>query len=253
MPRSCLLVLLALPALAGRAAAQGFEGTITMTFSSAVGARQASEGSMKTATRGDRTVTTLMLASGPGVPQGGEVRTIADRKAKTLTTLTRMPPGVKMPPSMTGGVDVKGFVNVDTLSSMFDRRAGLDTHPDIRKLGTSQTIAGMRCDDYEIKEQNTTPVHACITTALGAFAFPLSGRGLMGGPGSATPGWAKAFGDKPGFPLKVWGSDGKLEMQVTAIDKTPVADSAFAIPQGYVAMPEIGRSGREALSRPRPE
>jgi len=105
----------------------------------------------------------------------------------------------------------------------------------------SGTIAGMSCDDYEIKEEKAALMRACITTALGEFAFPISGRGMMGGRGSATPGWGRAFGDKPGFPLKVWSSDGKIAMQVTAIDKSPVPESAFAIPEGYVTMP--GRGG----------
>jgi hypothetical protein len=59
-----------------------------------------------------------------------------------------MPPGMKMPPSMTGGVDAKGFVMVTPLSSMPDvGQTKLDTLPDIRQLGTSQSIAGTRCDD----------------------------------------------------------------------------------------------------------
>jgi hypothetical protein len=116
----------------------------------------------------------------------------------------------------------------------------LDAKSDIRRLGTSDTIAGVSCDDYEIKEEKSTPMRACITTALGAFAFPISGRGMMGGRGSASPGWARAFDGKPGFPLKVWSSDGSVALQVTEIDKTPVEDSAFVIPEGYVTMPKRG-------------
>ena len=99
----------------------------------------------------------------------------------------------------------------------------------------------MSCDDYEIKEEKAALMRACITTELGEFAFPISGRGMMGGRGSATPGWARAFDGKPGFPLKVWSSDGSVALQVTEIDKTPVADSEFAIPEGYVTM--RGRGG----------
>jgi hypothetical protein len=236
-----LLLLLAFPLVAVRAAGQGFEGTVTMTvFSTFRG--KTSEMSIKTATKGDRTVTALVMGPDAGANAGLELRTIADRKANTLTTLTPMPGGMTLPPAMTGGVDAKGFKKVEPLSDQSDLGGmSLNAKPDIRKLGTSQTIAGMSCDDYEIKEEKAALMHACITTALGEFAFPISGRGMMGGRGSASPGWARAFGDKPGFPLKVWSSDGSVALQVTEIDKTPVADSAFAIPEGYVTMP--GRGG----------
>ena len=238
MNRSSLLILLALPMLAGRAAAQGFEGTITMSLATIVADRPM-DASIKTATRGDRTVTTLVMGATAGPMAGTELKTITDRKAKTLTTMTAMPPG--MPPSMTGGGNTKGFVKVEPLSNTANMGGmGTDTHPVIRKLGTSQTIAGLRCDDYEITEQKATPIRACVTTALGAFVFPMSGRGAMGGPGASSQGWDAGFGDKPGFPLKVWGGDGKVTLQVTAIDKTPVSESAFAIPEGYVTKPGRG-------------
>jgi hypothetical protein len=240
MRRSFFLLVLALPAVAGRAAAQGFEGTVTMSVTTMFGGGSV-DGSIKTATKGDRTVTTLLLGAGAGPLEGGVTRNIIDRKANTLTSLTPLPPGISLP-AIPGGADAKGLFMVTPLSSMSGMGGmNLDSRPDIRKLGTSQTIAGMSCDDYEIKEEKAARMHACITTALGAFAFPISGSGMMGGRGSASPGWAKAFGDKAGFPLKVWSDDGKIALQVTAIDKTPVADSAFAIPKGYVAMPGRGR------------
>jgi hypothetical protein len=67
---------------------------------------------------------------------------------------------------------------------------------------------------------------------------------MMGGGGSTTPGWTQAFGDKPRFPFKVWSSDGKIALQVTAIDKSPVADNVFAIPEGFVAIPGGGSAAR---------
>jgi hypothetical protein len=240
MPRSTFLLLLALPVLAGRAAAQGFEGTVTLTVATSHAGRSTG-GTMKTATRGDRTVISMMEGSTAAEMAESEVRTIIDRKANTLTTLTPMPSGISMPPAMTGGVNARGFVMVTPLSSMFGIGDGkLDTLPDIRKLGTSQTIAGVRCDDYEIREQRAAPMHACMTTALGPFPYPLSGRGLMGGGGPTSSAWAKALGDKPGFPLKLRSDDGSITLDVTAIDRTPVPNSAFAVPAGYVTMPRRG-------------
>jgi hypothetical protein len=240
MTRSFFLFLIAIPAIAGRAAAQGFEGTITMNATTMFGGRS-TDGSIKTATKGDRTVTTLLLAEHVGPLAGGVARNVIDRKANTLTTLTPMPPFISLP-RVSGGAHAKGLVMVTPLSALADiGGTGSDAKPDIRKLGTSERIAGMSCEDYEIKEDKSTPMRACITTALGAFAFPISGSGLGGGRGSAPPGWVRAFGEKAGFPLKVWSADGKIALEVTGIGKSPVADSQFAIPEGYVAMPGRGR------------
>lgn len=38
------------------------------------------------------------------------------------------------------------------------------------------------------------------------------------------------------FPLKVWSPEGKMAMEVTAIDKGSVPESMFTIPDGYVDM-----------------
>jgi hypothetical protein len=246
LPRSSLLLLLAIPPLAAeRAAAQGFEGTVTMTITSTTAASQSNDITMKMATRGDRSVTTITMGSSAGIMAGMEVRTIIDRNANTVTTLTPLPPGMPMPSSMTGGVNAKGFKMVTPFSGMgvTGGRAS-DVKPEIRSLGTSETIVGLSCEDFEITMAGSTPYRACITRALGTFTYPMSGRGMTGGRGggaSSSPEWARAFGDKPAFPLKVWHTDGKVALQVTAIDKSPVAESAFEIPEGFVTMP--GRGG----------
>src|ERR1017187_2226039 len=92
---STFLLLLAFPMIAGHVAAQGFEGTITMTVVTTFGG--GASGSITTASRGDRTVTTLrLLGTGAGSLAGGVLRTIIDRGANTLTTLTPMPSGIPM-------------------------------------------------------------------------------------------------------------------------------------------------------------
>ena len=82
----------------------------------------------------------------------------------------------------------------------------------------------------------------CVTTALGRFNLPQmdGGMGRRGG-GAAPPAWSQAFGNKPVFPLKVWSSDGKLAMEVVAIDKGSVPASMFEIPEGYVDMASMFR------------
>lgn len=241
MPRSSLLLLLALPSLAGRAAAQGFEGTITMTIASSARG-QANDITVRTSSKGDRSLSTMTMASNAGPMAGMEIRSIADRAANTMTILTPFPAGMQLPPAMTGGVNARGFKVVVPLSGLGAAAGGAsDARPVVRKLGTTETIAGMSCDDYEVTGAGATPFRACITTALGTFTFPMSGQGMGRGGPSASPEWARAFGDKPGFPLKVWSADGKVALQVTAIERNPVPESAFEIPEGFVTMP--GRGG----------
>ena len=104
----------------------------------------------------------------------------------------------------------------------------------------------MSCDDYQITDENGKSVKACITSSLGRFMLPdmSGGMGRRGG-GGGQPAWAKAFGDRPAFPLKVVSDDGSTSMEVTSVDRAPVAASLFEIPDGYVDMSAMmrGRSG----------
>ena len=95
-----------------------------------------------------------------------------------------------------------------------------------KKLGTSQTIAGLKCDDYEASADGQT-TKICFAPNVGMFAYPNLGGGMNGrGRGAAAPGWAKGLPTAPGFPLKAWSADGKVSMEVTAIDRTAVPLSA---------------------------
>jgi len=108
---------------------------------------------------------------------------------------------------------------------------------EVKKLGTTEKIAGYDCDDYEITSSKGDPMRACIAQSLGHFLFP-----SMGGAGS--PSWTKAFGTKPGFPLKVWSESGGVAMEVTSIERGSVSADMFAIPEGYMDMGAMmGRRG----------
>jgi hypothetical protein len=118
----------------------------------------------------------------------------------------------------------------------------------VKKLGTSETVVGLSCDDYEATSDKGEVTRLCMTSALGRFMYPQTSGGIggrRGGGGSAAPSWSTAFGDKPMFPLKVVTSDGKMAMEVTAIDKSPVSASVFEIPDGYVDLSAMmGGMGR---------
>jgi hypothetical protein len=223
-------------AAAGPLTAQQFEGTVHMKMS---GNAQNPEGmAMRTAIKGDQQVTIITLPANAGPMAGQEVRAIMDPKSQTVTTLVPMPAGMG---AMAGMPDAKGMKMVLDLSKA---SANAGSKADIKKLGTSQKIAGMSCDDYQITDENGKSVKACITASLGRFMLPDMSGGMGRRGGGGQPAWAKAFGDRPAFPLKVWSEDGSTNLEVTSVDRTPVAASLFEIPAGYVDMSAMrGRSG----------
>ncbi|MGE5730595.1 MAG: DUF4412 domain-containing protein [Gemmatimonas sp.] len=240
MRRIVALVLVSLMP-AAPAAAQ-FEGTVHMKMSGSGSA--AAEGmTMRIAIKGDRQATIMAMPPSAGPMAGMEMRSIIDGKANTMTTLMPMPPGM---PAMPGMADAKGFKTVTDLSKV-SVGAQSDAKVEIKKLGTTQKIAGFDCDDYEITSGTGSITRSCITQSLGRFILPEAGGGMGMGRrgGSAPPPWAKAFGDRAAFPLKVWTTDGKIAMEVTSVEKGPVPESLFEIPDGYMDMGAMmrGRGG----------
>lgn len=234
-----MLVSLLLPlAASAPLAAQQFEGTVNMKLA---GATSNPEGvTLRIAIKGDQQATMMSLPATAGPMAGMEVRSILDAKAQMMTTLIPMPPGMG---AMAGMPDAKGMKMVTDLSKVTG--PATSSKADIKKLGSTQKIAGLSCDDYEITDENGKSVKACITASLGRFRMPdmSGGMGRRGG-GSSAPSWSKAFGDRPAFPLKVVSEDGKMDLEVTSVDRAPVPASVFEIPEGYVDMSAMrGRSG----------
>jgi Domain of unknown function (DUF4412) len=237
-----MLASLLLPlAAAVPLAAQQFEGTVHMKMT---GNGPAAEGMMmRVAIKGDQQVTIMTLPATAGPMAGQEVRAIMGPKAQTVTTLMPMPPGMG---AMAGMPDAKGMKMIVDLSKM--RNDASTSKADIKKLGTTQKIAGLSCDDYQITDDNGKSAKACITSSLGRFMLPDMSGGMGrrgGGGGGGQPAWAKAFGDRPAFPLKVVSDDGGTSMEVMSVDRSPVPASLFEIPDGYVDMSAMmrGRSG----------
>lgn len=213
--------------------AQSFEGTIAMRISAPEGAME-----LKYLIKGDHIAMTLTAPASAGPIAGAEIRMITDPVAKTMTMLMPLPPGMGgggfLPP------DTKGMKTVTPLDSTPHGAGAVEGKriaPDIKKLGTSQTIAGMKCDDFEVTENGATTM-MCLATGVGHFSYPSLGGGGMGGRGrggaAPSPAWSRALGGHPGFPLKVWTADGKVAMEVTSIHRGTVPGSTFEIPAGYV-------------------
>ena len=135
MRRMLASVLLPLAA-AAPLAAQQFEGTVNMKMT---GSGPNADGmTMRIAIKGDQQVTLITLPPTAGPMAGQEMRAIMDPKTQTVTTLMPMPPGLG---AMAGMPDAKGMKLIVDLSK--SRADAANSKAEIKKLGSSQKIAGM--------------------------------------------------------------------------------------------------------------
>lgn len=221
-------------ALALPLGAQGFEGTMTMRIAAPDGTQMEA----RTMVKGSQMAMALTAPASAGPMAGAEIRMIVDRSAKTATMLMPIPAGMGgggfLPP------DAKGIKIVNPIDGG-EAASGAAAAPAVeyKKLGTSQTIAGLKCDDYEFTSDGQT-IRSCLAANVGMFYYPSLGGGMMGGRGgrgaAGAPAWSKGVGQAPGFPLKVWSTDNKVSMEVTAIDRAAVPASTFEVPAGYIDM-----------------
>jgi len=222
--RRFALLTVSLATIAGQMPAQAFEGTVTMDLT--IG----NDGPMnaKVMMKGDKSVTVMTLGANAGPMSGKEMRMITDRGTGKMTML--------IPMEMMGSKGMKMVMDLDKAAG--DNGAKVE----VKALGTSQTIAGYKCEDYDVLDKGKATTKVCVTHDLGMFVFP--GGGPMAGRRSdGPPPWARAFG-KDAFPLKVSDSDGKPVMVVTGVHKGSVPADAFVIPEGYMDMQGMGGRGR---------
>ena len=234
-----MLVLIQLTAAAPLAAQ--FEGTISMKVSG-VGNQNMGDITMKMMVKGNQQATLVTLPASAGPMGGVEMRMVYDPSTMTATSLMPIPAMLAQSPMF---ANAKGIKMVTDLSKATANPNTSDVTVDVKELGTTEKIAGIDCEDYEIKPSNADPMRACIAQSMGHFLFPSMGGG-MGRAGAASPAWTKAFGTKDGFPMKVWSpAGGGVAMEVTSIDKGTVSPDMFSIPEGYVDMASMmgGRHG----------
>jgi hypothetical protein len=222
MMRRFALLTVSLAMIAGQMPAQAFEGTVTADLT------MGKDGPMnvKVMIKGDKSVTVMTLGATAGPMSGKEMRMITDRSTGKMTML--------LPMEMMGNKGMKMVMDLDKATG--DKDAKIE----VKALGTSQTIAGHKCDDYDVFDKGKATTRVCVTHELGRFIFP--GGGPMGR-GDGPPAWARAFG-KDAFPLKVSDSDGKPVMTVTGVHKGSVPADAFVIPDGYADMSGMAGRGR---------
>ena len=202
-----------LAVLASPMAAQ-FEGTIVMNLPS--GGKQASD--MTYYVKNGQLAATVLATNGP--MSGQIVRMIFDIPGQKMAML--------MPMAMGNAKGVKMDIDLKVAG-------GKDVTREIKPLGSSETIAGYKCDDFQMVEDGKNTLKLCISGEFGPFAT-MSGAGR----GARSPDWATVFGNRPMFPLKVIGTDGKVMMEATAVHRTPVQAEMFAVPDGYMDMGSMG-------------
>ena len=162
--------------------------------------------------KGDKVAAKIFMPQGMGQYSGKEGRIIIDGSAMTVTML--------MPMEMGG---MKGIKQVTDLKAI----AAKQNPVVVTEVGTSETIAGYKCDNIQVVDgKNKTVI--CMTSHLGHFAI----QGQMGGRG----GWTSVFVSHPGFPLRVTEPDGNVSFEVTEVKPGPVSAEMFVIPDGYMDM-----------------
>lgn len=109
--------------------------------------------------------------------------------------------------------------------------AAQQTPPKITKSGHSDTVAGYKCEDYDVETSDGRKARVCVSEAAAGWLDVFS---------NSTPGsmfWAKGFLDGQKFPLRMIafeadGSEGS-RMEVTKLEKKPLSDALFVVPPGY--------------------
>ena len=217
MPKAALLLV---PLLATSVAAQGFEGTVTMHMDNQ--GRGAADVTVHV--KGELAAYAIVLPSGPTA--GMTMRMIMNGPANRITMLLPAAPGMPLP---AGAKGIKMVTDLSDLPGNDGREADMKVTP----LGTTQVIAGMSCRDFAVESQGQQ-MNMCVSEEMGQFRMP-----SLGGPGrqGAPPAWAKAFGDKPMFPLKVWSEKEGVAMEVTSVKRGTVPADAFdENAEGYTDM-----------------
>lgn len=122
-----------------------------------------------------------------------------------------------------------------------EARRQMDATPKISKLGTSETIAGVRCDNYRFAAEGQPEIEGCIATGMGWY---FGGAGQMPGRGRGGPSLPDLSAYRAEFkdgmmPLRIrHQQNGQWQtiMEATAVEKKSLDDKLFELPQGLRKM-----------------
>ncbi len=218
-----------LAGVSARAAANPFEGRVTLALSSAKEAAH----HLNYAIKGQRLRMDLE-------DKGKQMSTIMDLSARTVTMLMhedKMYMVMKMP-------------EPKDVAAKTGKEPGKDV--DIEDTGKTDKILGYLCHQFLVKDGKSV-TELWMAEGLGMFMGLGSGGNQMGGGpfggkkrSAASAQWEEAFKGKEGFPLRVITRDaaGKesFKMEATKIEKGGVTDADFTPPEDYqkFEMPNFG-------------
>ena len=98
----------------------------------------------------------------------------------------------------------------------------------VTRTGKMETVAGYKCEHVTVTDDDGQSVDACVSEALGGFRMPAASNPISP---QKEAGWISQLGAAY-FPLKVQ-KGGKTVMEVTAIEKKPLDQSLFEAPDGF--------------------
>lgn len=108
------------------------------------------------------------------------------------------------------------------------------TKPTVTKTGHTDTVAGMKCEDWDFTSEKGERGRVCVSSQNASWlSIP-----TLGLPPEHV--WAKDLFDGQHLPLRFIGYDAAgaedSRLEVTKVERKPVLDSTFAIPAGYRTM-----------------
>jgi hypothetical protein len=228
MAKCTRIAALALSAalLAGPAWAQGFEGVVAYRMTSESG--KSSE--MEMAIKG--TVVRVDMNS-----EGHQAASLMDGQTGTMTMIL---PEQKMYMTM----------NVRAMAEKMKGMKDDDAPPTITALGTSETIAGRKCENFLVETQNrkkeVEKTEVCNAKGLGEFMIPRGPMGREASPGMARLDAYREYFKGNLFPLRVTKVDGAKRlviMEATRIEPKALDPALFQVPPGFTEMKMPGMMG----------
>ena len=109
--------------------------------------------------------------------------------------------------------------------------------PSVNKTGKLETIAGQRCEVWEIKHTSGKRTDACISEGLVGFDLGT----LMPGAGPFTSQSSEEIAKRKLFPLRSVEIDAKGQetsrMEVTRVERKSLDKSRFEVPKDFTYIP----------------
>lgn len=132
-----------------------------------------------------------------------------------------------------------------------DGKGPAETPPKLTKTGHMDKVAGYSCEDWQIETKDGQKATVCMASSgaswlkLPSFAMPKDAQ------------WAAELLDGSHFPLRFIAFKGGVEearLELSKLDKKPIADAAFQLPAGYQRIDAMqfmqGMMGAAAMGMP---